>query len=110
MPAVWSTSIESEGHGSPRRTRLDVSGEVDLFDETALLDAIDAALGEPLSVVVVDLSAVSFFDSSGVRVLVRSRRDHGERVQLGKTSPPVERILRIAGVYDLFADTEERAR
>ena len=50
-----------------------VSGDVDMTSAPALTDAIDL-VADGVRRVVVDLSAVTFLDSSGLNALVRSKR------------------------------------
>ncbi|GAC1434631.1 MAG: hypothetical protein NVSMB51_02260 [Solirubrobacteraceae bacterium] len=53
--------------------------------------------------IIVDLAAVSFIDSSGLRSLLgahaRSERD-GNRLRLTQASEPVQRVLSLAGVLE----------
>ena len=86
---------------------LAVGGEIDLANASMLNDALDAAGGT----MVIDLGAVTFMDSAGVRVLVlqHQRRDAtGDRLVLANLSKPVRRVLEVAGVLDYldvtFAD------
>ena len=53
-------------------TIITVTGEVDIFAAPALVEALEAAGRGP---VVVDLSACSFFDSSGLHALLGAERD-----------------------------------
>ena len=77
-----------------------VSGEVDL----AVAGELDACLRDALaqrSLVLVDLSTVTFLDSTGINVLVRCSRDAveaGTRLVVAQRSPNVERLFEIAGV------------
>ena len=48
----------------------------------------------------IDLSGVSFIDSSGVRALMRLVRSFGPRVTVGPVSDSVRRVLEIAGVRE----------
>lgn len=79
-----------------------LSGELDLasFDEaTSRLGPLFEAQGD----VVIDLSGVSFIDSSGIRLLIRVHQaDHGGGGLIVRSAQPqVARVLRIAGLDDL---------
>ena len=80
---------------------VSVSGELDLHAEPELRAALDAAelLGCPT--VVVDLSGVSFMDSTACGVLVgeakRRRRDHGELVLVSNANG-AGRVLEVSGI------------
>lgn len=87
-----------------------VSGDLDLSGEQELLEHAARLLGGG-EVVDVDLSAVSFIDSSGLGALVRARHlavDAGRRLRLTAASPQVVRLLELTGVRDLFAEGSSR--
>jgi anti-sigma B factor antagonist len=92
--ATWS--IVSVPDGS---VCIEVRGEVDLVAEAPLVEQVDALAGsDETSTILLDLGAVDFIDSSGVRALIRVRREHGDRVRLVAASHPVRRVLDIAGL------------
>lgn len=100
MASTWSRETLADD-----RVRMLVAGEIDLADERPLVDEVDAVIGASADVVVeLDLAGVDFIDSSGVRALLLLRRAHGDRVRLGARSAPVQRVLDIAGLADVFAD------
>ncbi|ACU74151.1 anti-sigma-factor antagonist [Catenulispora acidiphila DSM 44928] len=90
------------------RVVLTVAGDVDL----AAYARFEAGLEQSwdgTTDLVIDCSAVTFLDSMGLRVLVRSRRraaDHGREVMLASPSRPVRRALELAGVTSLFPVAE----
>ena len=53
------------------RTVITVSGEVDIATSPALDAAIATAIGEETKQIIIDLTDVSFMDSSGLGVIVR---------------------------------------
>jgi len=85
--------------------RVSISGEVDMsrFDE---LDAMLADANERATdILEIDLSAVSFMDSHGVRLLVRARvraEELGRHVRLVDPGPSILRLLDIVEVRHLF--------
>jgi anti-sigma B factor antagonist len=80
---------------------VSVSGELDAYVEQELREALEAAnlLGVPT--VVVDLSAVTFMDSTACGILVaeanRRRRDDGEVVLVSNGSR-TGRVLEVSGI------------
>lgn len=85
---------------------VSVSGEVDMYTapqlKQCLLDLIDAGARK----IVVDLSAVSFIDSTALGVLIGGvRRLHaaGGAMALVVTSRSVERVLSITGLDRVFS-------
>jgi anti-anti-sigma factor len=95
---------------SMEETRLDLrvdvdgvlvlSGEIDSYTAPGLAER----LADP-AVEVVDVSAITFIDSTGLRTLLqadRSRRDDGRRFALRSPSAPVQRLLEISGLGGHF--------
>jgi anti-sigma B factor antagonist len=83
---------------------LVVRGEVDMESSPTFLEAIQQGLrqGGPQ---VVDLSGVSYMDSSGIAVLVqglRAARKRGVEFRLRAPSKQVAGVLRLAQLLQLF--------
>lgn len=79
---------------------VSVRGELDMSTTTKLTEAL-AEAAPAAARVVVDLSAVSFLDSSAIGTLVtagRARNDAGGRLQIGPRSAIVDRVLEITGL------------
>ena len=87
---------------TPGRVTVAVRGEVDLATAPELRQQItDRLASAPANTLHLDLSGVSFMDSSGLLVLLAAQRRArllGGDVVLTRTSPPVERLLDLAGV------------
>lgn len=83
---------------------LAVSGEVDVANSAQFSAAIeDAARLAGTGGVVLDLAAVTFFDSSAITALVRSRRQleaGGSTLRVGAMSRVVEGVLEVVGMVD----------
>ena len=78
---------------------LELEGEVDMSTAPRLAQALGAAAA-PTRLVVVDLTAVGFLDSSGLNALVQAQRGLAARgIGLRLVSPggqPIRRVLEIA--------------
>lgn len=89
-----------------RRPGIDVigfSGELDVARKVELRSALDGMTS--LAGVVVDLSRVTYADSTALTELLRFRidaRKRGVPVAMAVATPQLERILRYAGLYDAF--------
>jgi anti-sigma B factor antagonist len=88
-----------------------VSGEVDLSWSQSIRKAVLEALGKS-SAVGVDLSAVSYIDSSGIAALVegfQTARGKGQRFALVAASASVRAVLQLARLDRVFpmVDTAE---
>ncbi len=90
---------------SGRWELVTVRGEVDMDTAGQLVDAIGDVAGNA----VVDLSGVTFMDSTGIHSLVRAHealRERGDDLILRNPSPSVRRVLELTSVIDLFTVEE----
>jgi anti-sigma B factor antagonist len=81
---------------------LHLRGEIDAHSVTVLAPHLDPLPGSSGDVVI-DLSAVGFVDSSGLRVLVEAHQRaeaEARRLVLSGPSRPVMRLLEISGLMD----------
>jgi len=91
-----------------------VSGEVDVATGPALTDRLEQAIRRTAGPFVLDLCAVTFFDSTGVHALLRTSALLGrEDRQLLLVCPPghVRRVLELMGILEMFVlyDSQEDA-
>ena len=108
-PGPLSVRVEDIGPGT---SIVALGGELDLSTvprmEAPLLEQLQARPG-----VVVDLSGLSFVDSSGIGILIQASRAfaNGSRMHVViEAGSQVERVFRIAGVGEavpLFVDREQ---
>jgi anti-anti-sigma factor len=73
-----------------------VRGELDMSTAAQLSEALGRAASQPVKQVTLDLSGVTFIDSSALRILVlsgRSLAEAGRTLQIGPRSDLVARIL-----------------
>jgi anti-anti-sigma factor len=85
--------------------RLVLSGEVDMATAVQIPEATDKALSEHATEVLIDLAAVTFLDSTGMRALLTAQRIAAEsRVPLRVVGAQggVERVLTITGLLDVL--------
>lgn len=89
---------------TPTSCGLKLSGELDATNCAALREAFaafDGVEGVPLQV---DMSQVSFMDSSGIGVLIAAFKARSGLVRIVDPSRPVARILQLTGLYERFVD------
>lgn len=82
---------------------LSVSGELDIATAAKLESEIDAKLANAPSALYVDLSAVDFMDSTGLRILIRAERQISETggsfgVVTGES--PARRVIELTGMNE----------
>ncbi|MDQ1704398.1 MAG: anti-sigma factor antagonist [Frankiaceae bacterium] len=98
-------TVQSEHAGDS--VRLSVSGELDLLTEPVLVGRVrDELSSADVNEVVIDLRAVSFIDSSGLRALLVCRGDvqrHASRLRLAVGTGAAARLFEVAGVTDWFS-------
>ena len=83
--------------------RVLVEGEVDVSNADELRNAVDAALVLDAPEVTVDLSQVSYIDSTGIGVLVGAAHraaDAGKKLVVASPQKNVARVLGLLGVAD----------
>jgi anti-anti-sigma factor len=89
------------------RTRVAVHGEIDLDSADMLNRVLGDCLRADAGGVDVDLTAVGFFDCSGLNTLLRARalaEAFGVRFTLGAVSAPVARVLDLTHCRDAFPE------
>ncbi|MGO9343343.1 MAG: STAS domain-containing protein [Acidimicrobiales bacterium] len=82
-----------------------VAGEIDVYTSPLLQERLVEVLRDGISSIVLDLSAVTFLDSTGLGVLItclkRCRSAEGDLV-LVTAQPNVLKVLEITGLNDVF--------
>jgi anti-sigma B factor antagonist len=87
---------------------VSVIGDVDMDNADRLTHELTAALRATDQRVVIDMAAVGFFGSAGVRALTEQRAAAaaiGCQIELHRLPPIVRRVLEISGVLELFQVT-----
>jgi anti-sigma B factor antagonist len=85
--------------------RIQVSGDVDISAHDELLSVILATIRTGVTELVIDLSAVTFFDSGAVGVLVaghNAARQAGCRYRVVDPPSLVRLVLHTTGILDLL--------
>ncbi len=104
MEAPFEIAVTADEH----ETRIRVCGEIDMGTCGQLRDALDA---NNAATTIVDLSGVTFMDSSGLAVLVRAHQhitENGGQLSLQHTPKAVRRVVQIAGLDDWLDPRPER--
>ncbi|WP_406193633.1 STAS domain-containing protein [Kitasatospora sp. NBC_01560] len=98
---------------SGRSVVLRPEGELDHDTAQPLREALETALRGPPGPVVIDCEALSFCDSTGLNLLLRTRlaaEDGGRALVLAGPGPMVARMLEITGaqgIIDVFPSVAE---
>jgi anti-sigma B factor antagonist len=98
-----STEFSIEHSADVRGVVLALSGELDLSSAPELEQALTEAKPEPGRRLLLDLSQLSFMDSTGVSVLVRAKQDAGANGWLIAVRSPtgqVRRLLELVGLLE----------
>lgn len=99
--------------GDRDRLTLSFEGEIDLAVEEQLKDALRVAMRGRPAVLVVDLSNVTFMDSTGLSFLIATHEEcqaRGCRLVVVPGGPHIHRLFEISGMLDLleFAASTDR--
>jgi anti-sigma B factor antagonist len=99
----WHVDFGRSEEGDTRV--LAATGEIDLSSASRFAQELTALVADGGGAALVDLSGVTFLDSSGVRELLaanRSAEAMGLQLQLVNPSAACRRVLEISGVLDEF--------
>ena len=85
---------------------LALAGELDVFSAPELAEQLDALAADACPRILLDLSRLSFVDSSGVSVLVKARHEaeaNGRRLILRGATEQVHQVFSVLGLADWLA-------
>jgi anti-sigma B factor antagonist len=92
--------------------KLILTGELDLAAEPDIAELGGIALNDPIiETVIVDLTAVTFMDSTAIGALIRLRNiadENGRALVLRHLSDRVNKVLTISGLTEVFEVLDER--
>jgi anti-sigma B factor antagonist len=96
-----ATSIAHHGETAV----VSVGGEIDLSTAPAFETAVATALKERPSVLVIDLSEVTFMASVGLRILVATQEELRESVQVAvvANNPATSRPIQMTGLDEIIS-------
>ena len=76
-------------------------GELDVYTAPGLAEAF-ARLRSGHRALILEVSELTFIDSTGLKVLTSIQRDEPERFMLAGSSPALERVLELTDLTSLF--------
>jgi anti-sigma B factor antagonist len=82
-----------------------LEGQIDLHVSPKVAESLAALIKQRLSPVVVDLSEVTYIDSSGLAVLINAEQNvetYDGKFMLAGVQPDVQSILEVAGLSQFF--------
>jgi len=91
---------------------ITVRGDVDLATAPALQAECERAVDADTAIVRLDLSGLTFLDSSGISVLVKTHQDleeSGGTLVLHRLDDRTRRVLDVAGLADFFERSDQPA-
>jgi anti-sigma B factor antagonist len=109
---VPQTPFEVESTGEGHDARLALSGELDIATVPRLEDAVNATLTKDLQTLTIDLSGLSFVDSSGLRmfiVLDQRASAEGWTLRLIRPDEQTLTVFRVSGVEQNLPFVEPRS-
>jgi anti-sigma B factor antagonist len=101
VPEEFDISDESRGGA----TVISPSGEVDIATAGQLRDRVDQVIERTEGTVVVDLTSVTFIDSTGLGVLIGARKrcvEDGRTLRVVIAEPRILKVFEITGLTELF--------
>lgn len=106
MDETWGTpesGLVVAASGDRDAVVLRLAGELDLAGTALLADALAVVTLPPPAELALDLESLTFIDSAGLAGLVRALRacsDRGVSFRITSMSPPVARVVEVAGLAD----------
>jgi anti-sigma B factor antagonist len=103
--ATVDQAFEIVEHDEGGLLRIAVSGEVDVATAPTLRERLYDAVDRSSEVVIVDLLAVTFIDSTGLGVLIGTQErgnGQGTQVRIVVREPRIVKIFEITGLTELF--------
>ncbi|NLN78159.1 MAG: STAS domain-containing protein [Armatimonadetes bacterium] len=85
---------------------LDAAGEIDVYTAPQFKEAINTILATGQKHLIVDMSRITYMDSSGFGALLsatRRLRPEGGTINMVNVSPAIDRILKITRLSSVFA-------
>jgi anti-sigma B factor antagonist len=101
-------AVESEQSGMPV---LRAQGEIDVASAPEFHASLSDLIREDTEILIVDLSEVSFMDSTGLGVLVgveKQMSEAGHEMRLVVTQPQITRLLELTGLNEVFTIVSSR--
>jgi anti-sigma B factor antagonist len=95
---------------------LEVGGEIDVASAPEFERSLSDFISKTPEIIVVDMSAVSFIDSTGLGVLVGAEaevRENGKNLRLVVTQPHITKLLELTGldaVFTVLSDTNDAVK
>jgi anti-sigma B factor antagonist len=95
---------------------LEARGEIDVASAPGFHASLFDLIGQEPDMVIVDMSGVTFIDSTGLGVLVaaeKQMRDGGHQLRLVVTQPQITRLLELTGldkVFTVLSNTDDAVR
>jgi anti-sigma B factor antagonist len=105
VTAVQAPRLETRATTVGGASAIAVTGELDIETASQLSEEVERAVWRTVGAFVLDLSGLTFLDSSGIHALLRARAFLGrEDRPLVLVCPPgpARRVLDLASVLDMF--------
>lgn len=96
------STVES---ASESYTLVELSGEADVTNSEALRRVLEAEVAKAPRMLIIDLGALQFMDSSALHVILRATRTldrHGGVLALARPAEPVARMLHLTATDQLI--------
>ena len=94
------TEVQQEGNS----TIIGVTGSVDALTASELSQVLTRQIQEGHANLVVDLTAVDFMSSAGLRTLlggVKETRSSGGDLRIISTNPGIDKVLKMSGFHNI---------
>ena len=109
MTEAWDGNLVVEGVVDGTDVRVTVMGEIDAASAPPLQRRLDEVIESTAGAVVLNMSGVSFIDSTGLSALLNVRQHlaaHNRSLTLRDVSAPTRQLLELTGLGPLLGADE----
>lgn len=106
LASLRRTGFHVTGERVGETVLLHLHGELDMATTPALDQALTTVLGDEAGELVVDLSCLTFLDSTGISMLlsaVQRAKEAGKGFRVRSPNRPVRKALHLTGVEDILS-------
>jgi anti-sigma B factor antagonist len=108
LSSPFEVTIQEQGEVA----HVVLKGELDISTASRLEEDLRRVEADQPSITLIDLSALDFMDSTGLRLLIAAdsrAREAGRRLVLVQGNEMVQRVLRLTGLDERLEIVEDRA-
>lgn len=88
---------------------IKINGEIDIYTAGSFKESVENAIDDGNKQIILDLSELSYIDSTGIGVLIELRKEGAEKnstIVLKKPRKNIMKLFTLTGINQIFTITE----